>query len=83
MTVTGNDLVDAHVTDGDTVVLMPSKTARKGDIVLALVGEGTPVLRFYFKASIRVQLQASGKTKPMVSDRIQILGKAIAIIRKL
>lgn len=83
VTATGNDLIDAHVTDGDTVVLTPSMTARNGEIVLALVADGTPVLRFYFKATNRVQLQASGKTKPIVSGSIQILGKAIAIIRKL
>ena len=74
--------VDVHVADGDTVILTRSKSARDGDIVLALVDGGDPVLRVYRKDGSRVRLEASGKTKPIISNSVQILGKAVAIIRK-
>ncbi|MDB5341313.1 MAG: LexA repressor [Planctomycetaceae bacterium] len=83
VTASGDTLIDARVADGDTVVLSRSKSARNGDIVLALIDDGSPVLRFYSKDGNRIKLQGSGKTKPIQSDRVQIVGKAIAIIRKL
>lgn len=83
VTASGDTLIDAHVADGDTVVLSRSKSARNGDIVLALIDDGSPVLRFYSKDGSRIKLQGSGKSKPIQSDRVQIVGKAIAIIRKL
>jgi len=82
VTASGETLVDVHVADGDTVILTRSKSARDGDIVLALVDGGDPVLRIYRKDANRIRLDASGKTKPIVSNNVQILGKAVAVIRK-
>ena len=82
VTATGGALAGVHVADGDTVVLTRSKAARNGDIVLALVDGSSPVLRIYHKAANRISLEASGKTKPITSTDIQILGKAVAVIRK-
>lgn len=82
VTATGDSLADAHVIDGDTVVMTPSKSARNGDIVLALVDGSLPVLRIYQKVANQISLVASGKTKPLTSKEIQILGKAVAVIRK-
>ena len=82
VTATGETLADAHVTDGDTVVLRRAKSAQDGDIVLALVDGTDPVLRVYYKEANRVRLEASGKTKPILSNSVQILGKAVAVIRK-
>ncbi len=78
----GETLADAHVTDGDTVVLRRAKSAQDGDIVLALLDGSDPVLRVYYKEAHRVRLEASGKTKPILSNSVQILGKAVAVIRK-
>lgn len=83
VTATGDALADVHVADGDTVVLRRSKTAQTGDIVLALIDGAKPVLRIYHKEGNRIRLDASGKTKPILTGTIQILGKAIAVIRKL
>ena len=82
VTATGDFLADFHVVDGDTVILTRSKSARDGDIVLALADGTLPVLRVYRKAANQIRLEASGKTKPITSKDIQILGKAVAVIRK-
>ena len=82
VTATGDALAGVHVADGDTVVLTRSKAARNGDIVLALVDGASPVLRIYRKAANQISLEASGKTKPIMSKNIQILGTAVAVIRK-
>lgn len=56
MTASGDTLIDAHVADGDIVVLSRSKSARNGDIVLALIDDGGPVLIFYSKDGNRIKL---------------------------
>ena len=33
--VRGDSMIDAHITDGDFVVIRPQQTARNGDIVVA------------------------------------------------
>ncbi len=83
VTATGETLADVNVSDGDTVVLRRAKSAQDGDIVLALVDGSDPVLRVYYKEANKVRLEASGKTKPIVSNSVQVLGKAVAVIRKL
>ena len=83
VTATGDFLADFHVVDGDTVILTRSKSARDGDLVLAMVDGSSPVLRVYRKTANQIRLEASGKTKPITSKDIQIMGKAVAVIRKL
>ena len=83
VTATGETLADVNVSDGDTVVLRRAKSAQDGDIVLALVDGSDPVMRVYYKEANKVRLEASGKTKPIVSNSVQLLGKAVAVIRKL
>ncbi|MDB5340601.1 MAG: lexA [Planctomycetaceae bacterium] len=63
VTVTGDLLSDFHVTDGDTVILSRAKSARNGDIVLALVDDSSPVLRVYQKTGHQIQLEASKKRR--------------------
>ena len=83
VTATGETLADVNVSDGDTVVLRRAKSAQDGDIVLALIDGSDPVMRVYYKEANKVRLEASGKTKPIVSNSVQLLGKAVAVIRKL
>ena len=83
VTASGDTLADVDVVDGDVVVLRRARVAKDGDIVLALVDGVDPVLRIYSKDAKHVRLSASGKTKPIVSNSVQILGKAVAVIRTL
>ena len=82
VTATGDFLADFHVVDGDTVILTRSKSARDGDLLLAMVDGSSPVLGVYRKTANQIRFEASGKTKPIASKDIQILGKAVAVIRK-
>lgn len=83
VTATGDALADVHVSDGDSVVVAPGSSASNGDIVLAVVDGSSSVLRVYHKVAGQIQLQSSGKSKPIISRDIQILGKAVAVIRSL
>jgi repressor LexA len=82
--VRGDSMIDAHIADGDFVVIRPQSTARNGDIVVAQVEENAVTLKRFFKESGRVRLQpANREYAPMFYDNVLIQGKLIGVIRRL
>ena len=47
--VRGDSMVDAHIMDGDLVVIREQQTAQDGDIVVAQVEENAVTLKRFFK----------------------------------
>jgi repressor LexA len=45
--VKGDSMEGAHILDGDYVLVQPQKSARDGEIVVALIGDEATVKRFY------------------------------------
>src|SRR5450759_5172691 len=54
--VRGDSMIDAHIQDGDFVLIRPQQTARDGDIVVAQVEENAVTLKQFFKEAGRVRL---------------------------
>jgi repressor LexA len=69
--VKGDSMVGAHILDGDYVLVQPQKTARDGEIVVALIGDEATVKRFY-RTEKGVTLKAENPT----FDPIEIEGNA-------
>ena len=85
--VRGDSMVDAAILDGDLIVVQPQPVAENGDIVAAMI-EGTvepeATVKTFYKEANRVRLQPENKfMEPIYSDKVKILGKVSAIIRKL
>jgi repressor LexA len=82
--VRGDSMIEAHITDGDFVVIRPQSTARNGDIVVAQVEENAVTLKRFFKEQGRIRLQpANPDYQPMYYDDVRIQGKLIGVIRRL
>jgi len=82
--VRGDSMIDAHITDGDFVVIRPQQTARNGDIVVAQVEENAVTLKRFFREKNRVRLQpANEQYAPMFYDDVRIQGKLIGVIRRV
>jgi len=82
--VRGDSMIDAHITDGDFVVIRPQQTARDGDIVVAQVEENAVTLKRFFKEKNRVRLQpANDSYPPQFYDNVNIQGKLIGVIRRV
>jgi len=82
--VRGDSMIEAHIDDGDFVVIRPQQTARNGDIVVAQVDENAVTLKRFFKEGNRVRLQpANSRYEPMFFDDVRIQGKLIGVIRRL
>jgi repressor LexA len=82
--VRGDSMIEAHIADGDFVVIRPQPTARDGDIVVALVDGNTVTLKRFFREKDRVRLQpANSSYAPQFYPSVTIQGKLIGVIRRL
>ena len=82
--VRGDSMIEAHIADGDFVLIRPQTTARNGDIVVAQVEENAVTLKRFFKEKDRIRLQpANPAYPPQFYDDVRIQGKLIGVIRRL
>ena len=82
--VRGDSMIEAHIADGDFVLIRPQTTARNGDIVVAQVEENAVTLKRFFKEKDQIRLQpANPAYPPQFYDDVRIQGKLIGVIRKL
>jgi repressor LexA len=84
--VNGDSMIDAHITDGDYVVIRKQKTAEPGQIVVAQTPDGEATLKWYYpeKAKKRIRLQpANSKMKPIYVKDVNILGVVAGVVRKV
>jgi len=82
--VRGDSMIEAHIADGDFVLIRPQSTARNGDIVVAQVEDNAVTLKTFFKEKDRVRLQpANPEFPPQFYDDVRIQGKLIGVIRRL
>ena len=82
--VRGDSMIEAHIADGDFVVIRPQETARDGDIVVAQVEENAVTLKRFFREKDRVRLQpANPNYPPQFYPIVRIQGKLIGVIRRL
>jgi repressor LexA len=82
--VRGDSMIDAHIADGDFVLIRPQETARNGDIVVAQVEENAVTLKRFFKEKGKIRLQPANPAYPaQFYDDVRIQGKLIGVIRRL
>jgi len=82
--VRGDSMIEAHIADGDFVLIRPQSTARNGDIVVAQVEENAVTLKRFFKEKDRVRLQPANPDYPaQYYPDVRIQGKLIGVIRRL
>jgi repressor LexA len=83
--VKGESMIDAHIVDGDTVIVRVQSAAQSGDIVVALVnGEATVKRLFVERDRVRLQPENSSM-KPLNLDRgdFRVLGRVVGVVRKI
>jgi repressor LexA len=81
--VKGDSMIDDQIAEGDYVIVRKQRTARNGDIVVALLDGQDATLKRFYKESGRVRLEpANAKMKPIYTNKVEILGVVIGVIRK-
>jgi len=80
--VTGDSMVDAHILDGDIVVL-DRREPRTGDIIAALLDDTTTTLKRLVRAGGRLVLRAENKRyKDIVPSHFESQGVVVGVIRR-
>lgn len=89
--VRGQSMIDAHIVDGDLVLVRRQDTAQPNDIVVALLeseagGDAEATVKRYLRDGQRVVLKPENAAmKPIVVDpaarQVRILGKVIGVLR--
>ncbi len=89
LTVNGDSMVDAHIADGDVVLMEPvtePSRLREGTIVSALVpGSGTTLKHFHRDGAV-VRLEAANPAYEPIelpADQVQVQGKLAAVWRQV
>ena len=81
--VKGESMIDAGILDGDYVVVRQQPTAANGEIVVAQIEDEATVKRFFREAD-RIRLQPENVTmEPIYARDVTILGKVVAVFRRM
>ena len=81
--VKGESMIEAGILDGDFVVVRQQATADNGDIVVAMIEDEATVKTFYREAD-RIRLQPENSSMdPIYATDLSILGKVVAVFRRL
>jgi repressor LexA len=81
--VTGDSMIEAAIADGDWVVVRQQPVADSGDIVAAMI-EGEATVKTFKRADDHVWLLPQNASyDPIPGDDATILGRVVAVLRKV
>ena len=82
--VKGDSMIDAHITEGDFVVIRRQKECRDGDIVVAAVDGSEATLKTFYKEKGRVRLQPeNSEMDPIYANDVEVVGVLESVIRRI
>jgi repressor LexA len=83
--VSGNSMIDEHICDRDLVVIKKQDSAEDGQIVVALLEDGSATLKRYrrLKNGKVMLIPANPTMQPITVDKVTVQGRLIGVIREL
>jgi len=82
--VDGDSMIEDLIDDGDFVVVRKQRTARKGQIVVALTDDGEATLKRWHPEKNRIRLEpANSRMKPIYVRNAKVLGVVVGVVRKV
>ncbi|MBD3413444.1 MAG: repressor LexA [Candidatus Aminicenantes bacterium] len=81
--IEGKSMVDAYIDDGDRVLLERTNTASSGEMVVAVLDDGSITLkRLKLENGNVFLIPENPEFKPMQVSELKILGRVIGVLRK-
>jgi repressor LexA len=81
--VRGESMIEDGILNGDYVIVEQTRTARNGDIVVALIDNDSVTLKRFYKEKDRIRLQPANSTMPpLYFTKVIIQGRVKGVIRK-
>lgn len=80
--VSGDSMIEAHIADGDYVVVQRQPHADTGQMVVAQTPEGEATLKYWFPEQGRIRLQpANSEMDPIYVREASVVGVAVGVVR--
>ncbi len=84
LTVSGESMIEAQISDGDYVVLRRQSTAEPGEMVVARTDEGEATLKYWHPEKRRIRLQpANSSMDPIYVKKAEVIGVVVGVVRSL
>jgi len=82
--VDGDSMIEDQIADGDFVIVRRQRTARRGQIVVALTEENEATLKRWYPEKNRIRLEpANSRMKPIYVKNARVLGVVVGVVRKV
>ena len=82
--VRGDSMIEAHIADGDYVVIKRQPHANSGEMVVAQTDEGEATLKYWYPEKNRVRLQpANAAMDPIYLSNVRVLGVVVGVVRQV
>jgi repressor LexA len=85
--VRGNSMIEAHICDGDLVLVQPQQEARDGEIVVVRIDDDVTLKRFYRRDGF-IELRPENRNmaaimvRPEMGD-VKVVGRAVGVWRSM
>ena len=83
LAVKGDSMLDAAICDGDYVVVRQQPTANNGEIVAAMIDGEATVKTYRFRDNHVWLMPHNPAYEPILGDEAAILGRVVAVIRRV
>lgn len=83
--VSGDSMIDAHICDGDVVIIKKQDHADDGQIVVAMLEDGSATLKTFrrLKNGQVMLIPANRSMQPMTLNQVTVQGRLIGVMREL
>jgi len=85
--VKGDSMIEDGIFDGDFVIIKPNPSPRNGEVVVALLEDGSATLKRFFKEKGRYRLEPANKNYEPIEvpgdSNLNIQGVVVALFRKM
>jgi len=84
LTVRGDSMIDAHILDGDLVVVRGQTDASPGQIAVVRTPDGQATVKYWFPERRRIRLQPANRAmRPIYVRRAEVVGVVVSVVRRL
>jgi repressor LexA len=85
--VKGDSMIEDGIFDGDFVIIKPNPSPRNGEVVVALLEDGSATLKRFYKEKGRFRLEPANKNYQPIEvsgdHKLEIQGVVVALFRKM
>ena len=80
--VSGDSMIDAHIKDGDYVIVQRQDSAETGEMVVAQTPDGEATLKYWFPEDGRIRLQPANEDMSAIYVKdASVIGVAVGVVR--